>query len=166
MLQFYKDAYTTRNVADAHLNEGDLFATGYIHDFSNPLAAGASINIALAFPTNIVPVFFVEGISIGNAMGYLYENASVTGGTSLIPVSKNRAKMRTSQAAILLNPTVTSTGTLLFSRILPGGVKNKAAGGETGAGNFVLKGLTTYLFRITNIDSFAHATEMLLEWYE
>jgi hypothetical protein len=30
----------------------------------------------------------------------------------------------------------------------------------------VLKPLTTYLFRLTNVNGTAHMAELLLEWYE
>jgi hypothetical protein len=66
----------------------------------------------------------------------------------------------------LLNPTVNTLGTNLLSQILIGGTGKKATGGQMGASDLVLKPLTTYLFRLTNVNGTAHAAEMILEWYE
>ena len=143
-MERYRDAYSTRNIEQVRLIEGQSFALGVVRDFSNPLPAGQSIDIAIAFPEGMNPVFEIKGLSNGNAVGYLYENASVTGGTALTPINKNRASTITSKGVALLNPTVNSTGTLILNEILTGGVGKKGAGGAAG-GNVILKGLTSYL---------------------
>jgi hypothetical protein len=100
-------------------------------------------------------------------MGYLYEGAVVAGGSPLTAVNINRNYSATlSQSAILINPTVSSTGTELLRQILIGGTGKKAGGGELGSPRLFLKPLTTYLFRLTNVNGTAHAAEILLEWYE
>jgi hypothetical protein len=166
-MQRYRDAFYTRSVEQVRLIEGQSFALGYVADFSNPVAAGASIDIAIAFPQDMNPVFEIKGLSNGNAVGYLYEGASVTGGTSLTPINKNRSSTITSKGVALVNPTVTSLGTPILQEILTGGVGKKGAGGATG-GNLILKGLTTYLFRLTNQDqnNNPHAMEIILTWTE
>ena len=166
-MEKYRDAYSTRAVEQVRLIEGQSFALGYVADFANPIAAGGSINIAIAFPQGINPIFEVKGLSSGNAVGYLYEGASVTGGTSITPINKNRSSTITSTGVALLNPTVSSTGTVILNEILTGGVGKKGAGGATG-GNLILKGLTTYLFRLTNQDqnNNPHAMEVILTWTE
>jgi len=166
-MERYRDAYSTRNIEQVRLIEGQSFALGVVRDFSNPLPAGQSIDIAIAFPEGMNPVFEMKGLSNGNAVGYLYENASVTGGTALTPINKNRASTIISKGVALLNPTVNSTGTLILNEILTGGVGKKGAGGATG-GNVILKGLTSYLFRLTNQDqnNNAHAMEVILTWIE
>lgn len=163
----YRGAYSTRDVEQVRLIEGQSFGLGYARDFNNPLPAGQSIDIAIAFPSGMNPIFTIKGLSNGNAVGYLYENAVVTGGTSLTPINKNRASTITSSGVALLNPTVTSTGSLVLQEILTGGVGKRGAGGEAG-GNMILKGLTTYLFRLTNQDqnNNPHAMEIILNWTE
>jgi hypothetical protein len=99
-------------------------------------------------------------------MGYLYEGSSVTGGTSITPLQMNRASTTASQAVALLNPTVNSLGTKLLEQILIGGQGKKASGGDVSSADMVLKGLTTYLFRLTNVNGTAHAAEIILEWFE
>ena len=153
-------------VSELRIVEGRTFAIGAVYPFSAPLADGSSIDIAIAWPSGVNPVISISGLCAGDAMGYLYENATVTGGTSITPVKLNRALNTTSQAVALLNPTVTSLGTKVLEQILIGGQGKKASGGGVGSSDMILKGLTTYLFRLTNVNGTAHAAEIILEWYE
>lgn len=147
--------------------EGRSYGAGVVYDFASPLAAGSSIDIAIAWASEVSPRLTVSGLCAGNAMGYLYEGSVVSGGTPLTAVNVNRNYSTTlSQSAILMNPTVTSTGTELLRQILIGGSGKKAGGGEVGSPRLFLKPLTTYLFRLTNVNGTAHAAEILLEWYE
>ena len=156
----------TQDVGKLRLLEGRAYAIGAVYPFSAPLADGASIDIAIAFPSGVNPVFSISGLCAGDAMGYLYEGSSVTGGTPIVPINKNRTSTTASQGVALLNPSVTSLGTKLLEQILIGGSGKKASGGQTSASDIVLKGLTTYLFRLTNVNGTDHAAEMILEWYE
>ena len=133
-----------------------------------PLAAGASINIVLASPSGVYPHITVNGMCLGDAELYIYEGASTTGGTAFTPVNRNRnyAVSNQSQVAMVINPTVTSVGTELDAQIIPGGSGKKSSGGAAGSLEYVLKPLTNYLFRLTNVNSAAHAASLTLEWYE
>ena len=147
--------------------EGRSYGLGAVNDFAAPLAAGASIDIAIAWASGVSPRLSVTGLCAGNAAGYLYEGAVVTGGTPITAININRNYSTTlSQSAALLNPTVTSTGTELLRQILIGGSGKKAGGGDVGSPRLFLKPLTTYLFRLTNVNGTAHAAEIILEWYE
>lgn len=167
-MEYYKGAYPVRDVEHVRLIDGHGFSTGLVADYNNKIADGASIDIAIAFPQGINPVFTINGLCSGNAVGYLYEGASVTGGTSLPIINRNRASTIASNGVALANPTVSSTGTLILSEILTGGVGKKGGGGETSGNNLILKGLTTYLFRLTNADGSnnPHAAEIILSWTE
>ena len=167
-MQLYRDAYSTRDIEQVRLIEGHGFSTGSLRTFADPLPAGQSIDIAIAFPSGLNPVFSISGLCNGNAIGYLYENAVVSGGTSLPIINRNRASTITSQGVAIVNPTVTSTGTTILQEILTGGVGKKGGGGEVGGNNIILKGLTTYLFRLTNADTNndPHAAEIILSWTE
>jgi hypothetical protein len=167
-MQQYRDAYSTRSIEQVRLIEGQAFSTGFVRTFADPLPAGQSIDIAIAFPSGLNPVFSVSGLCAGNAMGYLYEGATVSGGTSLPIVNRNRASTILSKGVAIVNPTVTTTGTTILQEILTGGVGKKGGGGEAGGNNIVLKGLTTYLFRLTNADinNNPHAAEIILSWTE
>lgn len=151
---------------ELRLLEGRSFAIGVVRDFANPLPATQSIDIAIAFPAGVTASVSIAGLCAGNAMGYLYEGASVTGGTSITPINKNRNFTTTSQGVALLNPTVNSLGTTILSQILIGGEGKKASGGNVDGTDIILKPLTTYLFRLTNVNGTDHAAEVILGWYE
>lgn len=156
----------SEDVTFLRLVEGRVFAVGVVRDFANPLPAGQSIDIGIAFPAGVAPVVSFSGLSQGDALGFLYEGASLSGGTAYTPLNLNRASTSTSQAAVTLQPTVNSLGTLVLKQLLLGGSGKKAGGGEVGGSSLILKPLTSYLVRVTNANSTDHATEMLIEWLE
>ena len=158
--------FPTEDVTLLRLEEGKAFALGVVRSFANPLPDGESIDIAIAFATGVTPNISISGLCAGDAMGFLYEGSVVTGGTAITALNKNRNSLTTSQSAALSNPTVTTLGTPILSQILIGGQGKKAGGGAIGSSDLILKPLTTYLFRLTNINGTAHAAEIVLEWYE
>jgi hypothetical protein len=167
-MEQYKGAYPVREIEQVRLIEGQAFSLGYVRTFLDPLPAGQSIDIALAFPSGMNPIMSISGLSSGNAIGYLYEGSVVSGGTPLTIIKRNRASTIASKGVAIVNPTITSLGTLVVQEILTGGLGKKGAGGEAGGDNLILKGLTTYLFRLTNADTQnnAHAAEIILSWNE
>jgi hypothetical protein len=167
-MELYKGAYPTRDIEQARLIDGHAFSLGYVRTFADPLPAGQSIDIALAFPSGMNPIISISGLSAGNAIGSLYEGSVVSGGTPLTIIQRNRASTIASQGVAIVNPTITSLGTLVLQEILTGGLGKKGAGGVSGGNNLILKGLTTYLFRLTNADTQNndHATEIILSWNE
>jgi hypothetical protein len=158
--------FPTEDVTLLRLEEGKAFALGVVRSFSNPLPDGQSIDIAIAFAAGVTPNISISGLCAGDAMGFLYEGSVVTGGTAITAINKNRNSVITSQSAALSNPTVTTLGTPILSQILIGGQGKKAGGGAIGSSDLILKPLTTYLFRLTNVNGTAHAAEIVLEWYE
>ena len=159
-------ALPTVSPLGANLMEGNSFALGHAYPFSAGLADSANFDIAIAFGAGVEPKMSIEGLCVGNAIGYLYEGATATGGTAMTSVNLNRTSTSTSNSAAILNPSVSSTGTLLGTYILIGGVKKKATGGDISSASFILKPLTTYLLRMTNVSGQAQAAEMILTWYE
>ena len=133
-----------------------------------PLAAGASINIVLASPSGVFPHITVYALCLGDAELYIYEGTSTTGGTAFTPINRNRnyAVSNQSQVAMVINPTVTSVGTEIDAQLIAGGTGKKSGGGTAGSLEYVLKPLTNYLFRLTNVNGTAHAAYLTLEWYE
>ena len=149
-------------------HDGRAFFAYKIAPDSAPLAASASINIVLASPSGVYPHVTVEAICLGDAELYIYEGASTTGGTSFTPINRNRnySVSNPSDVAMVINPTVTSVGTEIDAQIIPGGAGKKSSGGAAGSLEYVLKPLTNYLFRLTNVNGTAHAASLNLEWYE
>jgi hypothetical protein len=158
----------TADISALRTFEGRTFSIGATRSFDNKLPAGQSLDLAVAWAEDVVPRIVISGITGGDAMGYLYEGATVSGGTAVTAINLRRDSTRTSQSAALIQPTVSSLGTLLLEQVLIGGAGKKAGGGGSISSRIYLKPLTTYLFRITNKDSnnTAHATEIILEWYE
>lgn len=133
---------------------------------SAPLADGASVDIVLASAGGVFPHVTVEALCLGDAEFYIYENAVATGGTALTPINRNRNDTSSSQVAMIVNPTVSSLGTQIDAQIIPGGTGKKSTGGSSHSLEYVLKPLTNYLFRLTNVNGTDHAAHLALEWYE
>ena len=149
-------------------HDGRAYYAYKIAPDSAKLADGASINIVLASPSGVFPHVTVHGMCLGDAELYIYEGTVTTGGTAFTPVNRNRnyAVSNVSEVAMVINPTVTSVGTELDVQIIPGGTGKKSSGGTAGSLEYVLKPLTNYLFRLTNVNGTAHAASLTLEWYE
>ena len=148
------------------LHEGRAYNAYRIYPDANKLASGASCNIAIAWASNVFPHLLIDASCGGDSELYIYEGASVTSGTSFTAVSRNRVIDSASQSAILINPTVTSVGTEISAHVISGGTGKHAGGAGTNALEMVLKPLTTYVFRLTNVNGTAHMAELILEWYE
>ena len=149
-------------------HDGRAFYAYKIAPDSAPLAADASINIVMASPSGVYPHVTIDGTCLGESELYIYENTTTTGGTAFTPINRNRnyAVSNPSQVAMVVNPTVTSVGDQLSIQIIPAGSGKKSTGSSAGSLEFVLKPLTNYLFRLTNVDTAAHAASLQLEWYE
>lgn len=149
-------------------HDGRAFYAFKINPTSATLAAGSSIDIVMASPAGITPHITIDAFCQGDAELYIYEGTSTTGGTPFTPINRNRnyAVSNPSQIAMVINPTVTSVGTMLDGQIVPGGVGKKSGGGTGSALEYVLKPLTNYLFRLTNVNGTDHAAFLTLEWYE
>jgi hypothetical protein len=148
------------------LRDGKVYAIGVVKDFDDPLADDASIDIGIAWSAGVTPTVSFFGLCAGDAVGFLYESASLSGGTAATAVKLNRNSTIASQSAITIAPTVSNVGTLVLEQILIGGTGKKAGGGEVGSSNLILKPLTSYLIRLTNVNGTAHAAELIVEWSE
>lgn len=149
-------------------HDGRAFYAYKLAPDSAPLAALASIDIVLASPSGVFPHMTIDALCLGDAELYIYEGPTTTGGTAFTPINRNRnyAISNPSQIAMVINPTVTSVGTELDAQIIPGGAGKKSGGGTAASLEYVLKPLTNYLFRLTNVNGTAHAAYLTLEWYE
>ncbi len=147
-------------------HDGRAWFAYKIYPDSAPLAANASIDIVLAAASGVIPHITVDALCLGDAELFIYENTVATGGTSFTPLNRNRNYTTSSQVAMIINPTVTSVGNEIDAQILPGGSGKKSAGGTAGSLEYVLKPLTNYMFRLTNVNGTNHAAYLALEWYE
>lgn len=152
------------DVNHLRLHEGRAYYVYKMYTYAAGLVAGSSIDIALAFPAGTVPHAVFSYGGSGEAEFYVYESPTTSGGTSMTIHRRNRNLLTTSVGAAVLDPTVSSTGTEIFAEFVPA---NKQGGGSQGyTFEYVLKPLTTYLFRLTNVNAQPHAAELRIEWYE
>lgn len=147
-------------------HDGRAWVAWKIYPASAKLAAGASCDIVMAAAAGVKPHLTMSALLMGDAEVYIYEGPTTTGGTPFTPVNRNRNYTTSSDVAMVINPTVNTTGTLIDAQFLAGGVGKKAGGGSSESLELVLKPLTNYLFRMTNVNGTDHAGYMSLEWYE
>jgi hypothetical protein len=154
----------TVDVNHLRLHEGRAYYVYKLYPYAAGLGAGSSINIAIAWPANVFPHAVFSYESPGEAEFFMYESPTTSGGTAMTIYRRNRNLVTTSSGAAVLDPTVSNTGTEIYAEFVPAGNKG---GGQLGfTFEYVLKPLTTYLFRFTNVNSQAHPANMRIEWYE
>ncbi len=146
------------------LHEGRAYYVYKLYPYNAGLAAGSSIDIAIAWPAGYAPHAKFDYGGSGESEFYVYESPSTSGGTSMTINRRHRINTTASVAAAVLAPTVTATGTELLGEFVP--ANKQGGGGQLSTFEFVLKPLTTYLFRFTNVNSQAHAAHLMIEWYE
>lgn len=160
------DPLPTADVNHLRLHEGRAFYAYFLNGDANQLADNASINIAAAWAAGKYPHLIFDVRCGGDAEFTIFENATVTGGTSFTAINRYRSSTNTSSSAILINPTVTTTGTAITGEFLAGGSGRQAGGASGFSFQYVLAPLTTYLFRLTNKSGRAHMAHVMIEWYE
>lgn len=147
-------------------HDGRAWIAWKIYPSTSKLAAGASCDIVLASAAGVRPHMTIDALLMGDAELYIYEGPTTTGGTAFTPVNRNRNYTTSSDVAMVINPTVTTTGTLIDAQYLAGGVGKKAGGGAAESLEYVFKPLTNYLIRMTNVNGTSHPGHLALEWYE
>ncbi len=155
--------FPTVDVNHLRLHEGRAY---YVYRVESSLAVSGNLDIAVAWPSGIYPHAVFNYQCGGDSRFYVYENPTTSGGTALTIHRRNRSLETTSTGAAVYAPTVSALGTEIFAEIITSGQGGTGAGGGGFTYEYVLKPLTTYLFRLTNINSQAHIAELLIEWYE
>lgn len=152
------------DVNHLRLHEGRAYYVYKLYPYDAGLAAASSIDIAIAWPAGYTPHAVFTYSSPGESQFYIYESPTTSGGTAMTIYRRNRVITTASVAAAVLAPTVTSTGTEIYAEFVPAG--NKGGGAESYSQEFVLKPLTTYLFRFTNVNAQTHPAIVRIDWYE
>jgi hypothetical protein len=151
------------------LHEGRAYYAYKTHKDSARLGVGASIDIALAFPAGVEAHAVVDYQCGGETEVYVYESPTTSGGTSMTLHRRNRVNNTASQGVAVLNPTVSAVGTEFYSELITSaeGSGHRSGGGGRGFSfEFILKPLTTYLFRLTNVNGSSQMAELRIDWYE
>jgi len=154
------------DVNHQRLHEGRAFFASHIINNGSTLPNGSSINFVFAAGPGTTMHLTYGGACGGDAEILLYEGTTSTGGTSYTPLKRNRTSSTISNVAMVLNPTVNTTGTLIYSDLIIGGGKTKTGGGDTTSLEFVLLPLTNYMVRLTNTSGSNQVAVLTLEWYE
>lgn len=154
------------DVNHLRLHEGRAYYTYKFLPSSAGLAVNASLDIAIAWPAGVLAHLIAIFQTGGESEFYLYESPTTSGGTAQTIHRRNRNLNTTSTAAAVYAPTVTATGTEIYGEFISSGAGGTGVGGENFTFEYVMKPLTTYLFRITNTNSQNHAAELRIEWYE
>lgn len=156
--------FPTIDVNHLRLHEGRAYYIYKLYPYATGLPAGSSIDMAIAWPAGYTPHLVFSYSSPGESEFFAYEAPTTSGGTAMTIHRRNRGITTASSAAAVLAPTVSSTGTEIYAEFVPAG--NKGGGSESYSHEFVLKPLTTYLFRFTNVNSQAHPAIVRIDWYE
>lgn len=154
------------DVNHLRLHEGRAYYVYKLYPMASPLPVNNSIDIAIAFPAGVTPHSVFNFQCGGDAEFYVYESPTTSGGTPLTIHRRNRNLVTSSTGVAVLAPTVTSTGTEIYGEFISSGQGGTGAGGGGYTYEYVLKPLTTYLFRLTNVNAQSHMAELLIEWYE
>lgn len=154
------------DVNHLRLHEGRAYYVYKLYPMASPLPVNNSIDIAIAFPAGITPHSVFNFQCGGDAEFYVYESPTTSGGTPLTIHRRNRNLNTSSTGVAVVAPTVTSVGTEIYGEFISSGQGGTGAGGGGYTYEYVLKPLTTYLFRLTNVNAQAHMAELLIEWYE
>jgi hypothetical protein len=163
------DCLPTIDVNHLRMHEGRAYYVYKTHPDAGKLGVGSSINIAIAWPAGLEAHASVDYQCGGEAEIYAYEAPTTSSGTAMTIHRRNRVITTASQAAAVLNPTVTDVGTEFYSELITsaeGQGNRRGAGGRGVSFEFVLKPLTTYLFRLTNVNSNSQMAELRVDWYE
>jgi hypothetical protein len=161
--------FPTIDINHLRLHEGRAYYVYHTHKDAGRLAVGSSINIAIAFPAGVDAHASLDYQCGGEAEIYIYEAPTTSGGTTMTIHRRNRSLTTTSAGAAVLNPTVTNVGTEFYSELITSSEGNGNRSGAGGRGlsfEFVLKPLTTYLFRLTNVNADPQMAEIRIDWYE
>lgn len=149
------------------IHEGKFYSAGKLWDHTGEIADDALAEILLTTPADVSPHLTLAVAAGGSAELYIYEGADATSGSALTVLNHNRRSSMTSTVAVVSGPTVTTPGTLLEAKLLPGGTGPHAGGGSGQfSSEWVLKYATKYLFRVKNISGSARPVQISLNWYE
>jgi len=100
---------------------------------------------------------------------FIYENPSYTGGTLSPTQNPNAINQVATLSQVLINPSISAVGFLIFSPEYSIGSTSQQSKGstsrETGQEK-ILKPNTAYLLRLTSIDSQVESVTTSLSWYE
>ena len=109
-----------------------------------------TVAIALTSPADRDVHLAESFFAVNGGILEIYEGASVTGGTALDIPNNNRNSLNTSGVIAILNPTVNTSGSLLWGWLMGG---DREAGDAVRVHEQIIAKSTTYLFIATSTAS-------------
>jgi len=148
------------------IHAGYYFGAGYIY---TGVAAAASKYLVVSTGSDTLAHITFEVSTSGKAIFYLYENPTLSlTGTELSKTNFNRGSFNTSGTHIYHTPTVTSNGSLLGCKLIPGSSGGGARIGSSVSAReeFLLASGTNYLLCVENTSGVSIDIGFDVEWYE
>lgn len=160
-------AFVVQSIEHVRTHEGRMFSAGFMWDSAAKIANGAFADIAFTTPAVAAPHTVIDVMVGGDCEVYVYEDATISGGTAITPINRNRRSTNTSNTTVVHTPTITAVGNLIGREFAPGGVGHKAGGGMGSfAGEFVTQYSKTYLVRVKNVSGSAQIVDSNIWLYE
>lgn len=141
-----------------HLEDGVLNGDIYLcTDADNAVAADSVLDLSVTTGSGVTHRAYVyfRAAAGGDARTYLYEEVTCNGGVACTLVNRNRRSSNTIGLDVRSSPTCNVAGAILLkTTLMPGGVRAWSIGSATAeAAGWLLKPLTTYLYRVENIST-------------
>lgn len=155
------DAAVVLDFDHHEVHEGDSYVATY---FASAVGSGSNVDLRVTAPNTAVRCHIVpECVGSVEFEALIYEGGNVTVGTDLDKTNRDRNSANTATLEVAHTPTVTTTGTLIWSQRFGSGVQR---GGESrGLNEIILDQGTTYLFRVTSRAA-SNTISVMLNWYE
>lgn len=159
----------TQPFTEANVKNGTQFEVSF---YTPALAAGANLDIV--FTTGDLPILLKASHLEVNGAGItmtFYRSPTYTGGTPVQTYNLNSGSGIEAQTVVLQGATVTSAGVQIstpitfMGSVVPGASSSSVTNGEVGLDR-VFEPNTTYLRRITSIDTNAQVAAFYTTWYE
>lgn len=143
------------------IHEGDSFFVAEVTDLGN----GASRTLVIITPNTTKWSHFELGVnSEAEVSVTLTESVTVSGGTAITPVNRNRNSANTAGMIVKHTPDSASGGTDLITQQFGSG---RGIGGESrDIAEIILKQNTTYTVVCTNKTTGNNLVNITLNWYE
>lgn len=165
VLDIDEETHSLVTISEPHaiLHQGKMYSVSY---YDEAVADDANLNIQILTGDKEAHASYIITAG-GDAIVEMRESIESTGGTPISIYNKNRNSLNTPLSTVMYNPTVTSSGTLLFKEFTIGGTYNQAIGGGTRTDTeWELLPNTKYLFKTTNKAGLAKVISVSLEFYE
>ena len=163
---FSQDAATNTLITTSYPHHEVHSGSHYFIAGYTTLGSGDSTYFALTTPNTTKWTHMIFEIqSSGILTSYVYETATVTGGTAVVPNNNNRNSTNTSGNTVVSMPSISVYGTCIDSSKVGAGGGFKFGGNISRDNENILKQNTTYLYVFVS-GAASNIVAFKAEWYE